>query len=264
MRSGQDISVRLPGLTLIHHNKPAVRVRHYERPEHVLFVPLQGEIHVEVEGGNFTCGAGRMLYLPPALRHSLVASERLGERLIAMIEVLSWRAAGGGEHAPAVVPASQLVKELVFHLLLHPDIARPQPLREALVVTLSEGLTAASDAGPMESAHFEGKAKDTRLRRALAALREGLADPVSMEAIASRAGLSVRNMNRLFLDELGLTPRQVLIQMRIGRAREMLLEGAPVTQVALDCGYRSLSSFITAFRQLTGQVPSEYRRLGRR
>jgi transcriptional regulator GlxA family with amidase domain len=163
-----------------------------------------------------------------------------------------------------VVPAGQLAKELVFHLLLHPGIARPQPLREALVVTLSEGLSVASEAGPMESAHFDGKAKDARLRRALAGLREALADPVSMEAIASRAGVSVRNMNRLFLDELGLTPRQVLIQMRIGRARELLMEGVPVTQVALDCGYRSLSSFITAFRQLTGQVPSEYRRLGRR
>lgn len=264
MRRGQDISVSLPGLTVIHHNKPAVRVRHYERPEHVLFVPLQGEIRVETEGGDFTCGAGRMLYLPPALRHSLAASERLGERLIAMIEVSAWRAAGGGEHAAATLPASQLAKELIFHLLLHPGIARPEPLREALVVTLSEGLAAASEAGPMESAHFEGKAKDARVRKALAALRASLADPVSMQVVASRAGLSVRNMNRMFLDELGLTPRQVLIQMRIGLARERLLDGAPVTQVALDCGYRSLSSFITAFRQLTGQVPSEFRRLGRR
>lgn len=264
MRRGQDISVRLPGLYVIHHNKPAVRVRHYERPEHVVFIPLQGEIHVETPGGDLVCGPGRMLYLPPALRHSLIASERLGERLIAMIDVPAWRDVGEGELTAAVIPASQLAKELIFYLLLHPDVARPKPLCEALVLTLSEALAAASAAGPMESAHFEGKARDARVRKSLEVLRTSLADPVSMRVVATRAGVSVRNMNRLFLDELGLTPRQVLIQMRVGRARELLLEGLPVTQVALECGYRSLSSFITAFRQLTGQVPSEFRRLGRR
>jgi AraC-like DNA-binding protein len=264
VKRGDDISVRLPGLYLIHHNKPAIRVRRYVRPEHVVFIPLQGEIHLEAAAETHVCGPGRMLYLPPALEHSLVANERLGERLIAMIDAPTWRNAGGGAHDVAVIPASQLVKELVFHLLLHPAVARPQALGAALVVTLSEGLAAAADAGPMESAHFEGKARDARVRKALAVLRESLDAAVSMQAVATRAGVSVRNMNRLFLEDLGLTPRQVLIQMRIGRARELLQEGAPVTQVALDCGYRSLSSFITVFRQLTGQVPSEFRRLGRK
>lgn len=264
MKRGQDISVRLPGLYLIHHNKPALRVRRYVRPEHVVFMPLQGEIRLQATVAEYLCGPGRMLYLPPGFEHNLAANERLGERLIGMIDAQTWRTAGGGLYGVAVVPASQLVKELVFHLLLHPDVARPQPLCTALVVTLSEGLAAASAAGPMQTAHFEAKAGDARVRKALALLRESLDATVSMTVLASRAGLSVRSMNRRFLEELGLTPRQVLIQMRIGRARELLLEGAPVTQVALDCGYRSLSRFITAFRQLTGQVPSEFRRLGRK
>jgi len=264
VKRGHDISVRLPGLYLVHHNKPALRVRRYARPEHLVFIPLQGEIHLEVAGEKHLCGPGRMLYLPPGVEHSLVANERQGERLIGMIDAQAWRSAGGGAHGVAVVPASQLVKELVFHLLLHPDVTRPQPLCAALVVTLSDGLAAAAAAGPMETAHFEGKARDARVRKALAVLRESFGATVSMKAVASLAGLSVRNMNRLFLGDLGLTPRQVLIQMRMGRARELLLEGAPVTVVALDCGYRSLSSFITAFRQLTGQLPSEFRMLGRR
>ena len=264
MKRGRDISVRLPGLYLIHHNKPALRVRRYVRAEHLVFIPLQGEIHLEAAGEQHVCAPGRMLYLPPSVQHSLVANERQGERLIGMIDAQVWRAAGGGVHGVTVVPASQLVKELMFHLLLHPDVTRPQPLGAALVVALSEGLAAAAAAGPIETAHFEGKARDARVRKALAALGGSLGETVSMTAVAARAGLSVRNMNRLFLEELGLTPRQVLIQMRMGRARELLLDGAPVTQVALDCGYRSLSRFITTFRQLTGQVPSEFRRLGRK
>ncbi len=264
VKRGQDIAVRLPGLYLIHHNKPALRVRRYRRAEHLVFIPLQGEIQLEVAGERHVCGPGRMVYLPPGVEHNLIANERQGERLIGMVEEQAWRMARGGTHDAAVVPASQLVKEVVFYLLLHPHVTQPQPLVAALIVALSEGLAAAAAAGPMETAHFEGKIGDARVRKALAVLGDSLGETVSMNAVASQAGLSVRNMNRLFLEELGLTPRQVLIQMRIGRARELLLQGTPVTRVALDCGYRSLSRFITVFRQLTGQLPSEYRRLGRK
>lgn len=236
MRLGQDISVRLPGLYLIHHNKPAIRVRRYARPEHVLFIPLQGEIDFTVVGQAYRCGPGRMLYVPPGVEHSLAASERSGERLIAMIEDGVWREGGGGTQHVTVMATSQLVKELVFHMLLHPDVKHPQALALALVATLCESLAATALSGPLQTVHFECKVQDARVARALALLRQSLGDAVSVQAVAARAGLSVRKMNRLFLEQLGLTPRQVLIQMRIGRARERLAEGAPVTQVALECG----------------------------
>lgn len=264
MKRGQDISVRLPGLYLIHHNKPAMRVRRYARPEHLLFIPLQGEIDCAVGRQAHPCGPGRMLYVPSGVEHGLAASERSGERLIAMIDEDVWRDGGGGTQGVTVMAASQLVKELIFYLLLHPDVKHPRALALALVATLSESLAAAALSGPLETVHFEAKVRDARVAKALVLLQASLGDAVSVQAVAAHAGLSVRNMNRLFLEELGLTPRQVLIQMRIGRARELLAEGAPVTQVALECGYRSLSRFIAAFRQITGQLPSDFRRFGRK
>ena len=86
-----------------------------------------------------------------------------------------------------------------------------------------------------------------------------------MEAAAREAGLSLRSMNRLFAKEVGLSPRQALAICRTERAKELLASGrVSVTEAAFEVGYRSLSQFISVFRRLTGQLPSEFARLGAR
>jgi AraC-like DNA-binding protein len=88
--------------------------------------------------------------------------------------------------------------------------------------------------------------------------REGYATDLSVAELARLSGLSVRNMSRLFLCELGVTPKQLLMSLRIDKAKELLLAGVTVTEAAYGVGYKSLSQFIQAFRQTTGQIPSEY------
>lgn len=57
-----------------------------------------------------------------------------------------------------------------------------------------------------------------------------------------------------------MTWRAVLRRMRVLRAIEELAAGdTPITKVAFLVGYTSLSAFNTAFRQLTGCRPTEYR-----
>jgi AraC-like DNA-binding protein len=70
--------------------------------------------------------------------------------------------------------------------------------------------------------------------------------------------MSTRNLSRLFMDELGLTPKQALSQYRVLRAQELLLAGCGVTETAYEVGYASLSQFIALFRQVTGRLPSEF------
>jgi AraC-like DNA-binding protein len=260
MRRGQDIAVRHPGLYLVHHNLPGKEVALHSHPEHLLFIPLQGEIAVAVDGGAHALGPGRMLYLPPDTRHAFASSQAQGERLIAMLELRSWKAAGGGAHAASLMPASQLAKELLFYLLLSPETRHSRSLVNALIQTLSEGIEASAEARHAELAHLEGRATDPRVRKALELLRSG-DGAASMEAIARKAGLSVRSLNRLVALELGVTPKQLLTQYRIARARELLLSGKhSVTEAALEVGYQSLSQFIASFRKITGQLPSEVAR----
>jgi len=88
---------------------------------------------------------------------------------------------------------------------------------------------------------------------------------VRVDELASDAGMSARQLRRLFLEQIGLTPKYF---SRVIRFRESVsrLGGTPLgdwTQVALDCGYYDQAHFINEFRELSGYRPSEFAALPR-
>ena len=258
MQIGKDIAVRFPGLFLVHHNVPGSSAPHHKHPEHHLIIPLQGEINVELEGKVLTCGPGRMAYLPPHTDHIFRSAPTKGERLICMIDESCWNNAEMPPHLATLLPASQLCKELLFFLLLNPKTKNAVPLIDAFVCTLAEILEAPRVESPFLMEHAEAGVTRPELRKALMIAREGFATDLSVSELARLSGLSVRNMSRLFLSELGVTPKQLLTSLRIDKAKEFLLAEMTVTETAYAVGYQSLSQFIQAFRKITGQIPSEY------
>jgi len=262
VRRGQDIAVEFEGLYLVHQNLPYRQIRSYQRREHLIFIPLQGEIRVAVEGKVLPCGPGRMVYLPPDTEHTFDSSGDQGERLICLIDPLRWSRAGtGSTFQPTVFPASQLCKELLFYLLLHPSTLAGAPIVDVLVQTLCENIVACQSLLQVE--HLAGKSRDPRVAAALAYLERELGRRVVMGEVAEHAGLSTRTLNRLFLREFGLPPQRVLALLRVSKARELLASGRySVTETSWEVGYGSLSQFIAVFRQVTGQLPSEFARFG--
>ncbi|GAA4202083.1 AraC family transcriptional regulator [Actinocatenispora rupis] len=102
--------------------------------------------------------------------------------------------------------------------------------------------------------------RSPELRRALVLTGQRLGDDVRFEDVADDVGLAPRSLARRFADETGMTWRAVLRRMRILAAIEELAAGdAPVTTIAYQVGYASLSAFNAAFRELTGRTPTEYR-----
>jgi transcriptional regulator GlxA family with amidase domain len=72
--------------------------------------------------------------------------------------------------------------------------------------------------------------------------------------------LAPRSLARRFEQELGMTWRAALRRLPVLRAIEQLAGTEhPVTQIAFDVGYSSPSASETAFRDLIGQTPSDYR-----
>ena len=102
--------------------------------------------------------------------------------------------------------------------------------------------------------------RSPEVRRALAITAERLADDPRFGEIAADVGLASRSLARRFEQELGMTWRAALRRLRVLRAIEQLAGTEhSVTQIAVDVGYTSLSAFQSAFRDLIGQTPSEYR-----
>lgn len=90
-------------------------------------------------------------------------------------------------------------------------------------------------------------------------LREHVSEPVTLEQIGRKVGVSPCYLSRIFAQTMGCGIFQYLRDLRLERAAEMLREGKRnVTEVALEVGYSSLSHFSQAFRERFGCCPGLY------
>jgi AraC-like DNA-binding protein len=91
-----------------------------------------------------------------------------------------------------------------------------------------------------------------------------LSDGISVPELADAASLSLHHFIKVCRQSEGLTPHALLIEKRIERAIEILLEGmATVDEVAIQVGFFSPSHFISTFRRLVGVTPAALRRAAR-
>jgi len=99
------------------------------------------------------------------------------------------------------------------------------------------------------------------LRRAIERLRSDSDSDVSLAALASDAGLSRFHFCRAFKESTGLSPHSWLRQHRLEQAMNTLRDtDIPIATVAAELGYASQTAFAAAFRRLTGETPSDWRR----
>lgn len=89
--------------------------------------------------------------------------------------------------------------------------------------------------------------------------------PIDMAMLAQSAGVPLRTLYHVFQRSVGITPMQLLRDIRLDRVRECLLAGGSertVTSVALDWGFDHLGRFAMNYRRRFGESPSETLRRG--
>jgi len=92
-------------------------------------------------------------------------------------------------------------------------------------------------------------------------IEEHLANEISLLSLAQLVRLSPFHFSRAFKQSFGMPPHRYLTWQRIERAKALLGERKlSVTEIGLDVGFSETSSFTAAFRKLTGETPTAYRR----
>jgi AraC-like DNA-binding protein len=85
-------------------------------------------------------------------------------------------------------------------------------------------------------------------------------EPIGIEELARRAGVSVRSVQTAFRRLRGCTPMQMVQRRRLEAAREMLRRATPhttVTHVAAECGFFNFGRFSCRYRDMFGEAPSQ-------
>ena len=96
-------------------------------------------------------------------------------------------------------------------------------------------------------------------------LQTDFSKQLTLTSLAALYGKNEKYLGRLFLAETGMTFKQYLTEIRLKHARDLLLvSGASILDIALDCGFGSVSYFNRLFRQRYQMTPSEYRKRGDR
>jgi transcriptional regulator GlxA family with amidase domain len=95
-------------------------------------------------------------------------------------------------------------------------------------------------------------------------IAEHLDTRLSAEDLAGRMSMSVRNFERVFTREVGTTPSQYVLQMRVEAARRLLerTDGG-LKHVASTAGFGSVDVMRLAFVRLLGITPRRYRELAK-
>src|SRR5690606_12828549 len=92
--------------------------------------------------------------------------------------------------------------------------------------------------------------KDSKLRKLCGSLQANPANRKSLLNFSGELGVSAKTLSRLFQQQTGLTFRQWRQRLRMLSALPMLERGDRVTDVALACGYESMSAFVAAFAEI--------------
>ncbi|HHO0200619.1 TPA: AraC family transcriptional regulator N-terminal domain-containing protein [Klebsiella quasipneumoniae] len=262
----------VPGITLVRALHPGDLQAAIARP--LVAMLLQGRKSVTTGLASFDYGPGEAMVIAadvPTTSQITEASQRFPyyalvlvlELDLAILRELQEVGPSGADEAPRVgiEPMNADVTDAAYRL------ARLFDQPGALAV-LGEGLRRELHYWLLQSVHGAAiralgvaDSHSARIRRAVAVLRRDFMQPVSVDALADAAGMSVSVFHRHFRAMTTLSPLQFQKQLRLIHARRLMLaEGMSIAQAAGEVGYISVSQFTREYARLYGAPPGRDRR----
>jgi len=130
--------------------------------------------------------------------------------------------------------------------------------RNALEVLQIEKARSPLDVQPRRPLYSEFE--DSRIRATLIAMEKHIDGTLPIEKLAAQVGLSRRQLERIFLDKVGISPAVAYNHVRLQRARTLLTRTkAPLIEVALDVGFNNTSHFARCCKRVLGLTPTQIR-----
>ncbi|WP_131806204.1 helix-turn-helix domain-containing protein, partial [Mycolicibacterium conceptionense] len=157
-------------------------------------------------------------------------------------------------------PIHQMVERL--HDVADRDDALARLLTDSIGETLRLLITDNYTETPPRRTEYRANVLDSATRsRLIEFLEDSLDSDVHLDSLAQLAGMPVQGFIGAFRRAFHTTPYQFLLDLRIDRAKTLLLTTSQtIAEIAVSVGFSTPSHFATAFRRRVGISPSSYRR----
>ncbi len=135
----------------------------------------------------------------------------------------------------------------------------------ALVTRISEQFMCerirSSDDRQRVPLHLAIGSNQPKLTEAVTLMEANIEEPISLDELSSYVGISRRQLERLFQKHLNCVPTRYYLNLRLQRARLLLLQTSKsIVDIALACGFISAPHFSKCYRDLFGIPPRDERR----
>lgn len=110
------------------------------------------------------------------------------------------------------------------------------------------------DETPVRAEHYE------QIKQSRAFMVQHYFEQLDLDALAKSAFISRFHYARVFQRVYGVTPRAYSRDIRVEKAKSLLRQGLPITQVCLDVGYESVTTFSSVFKKCVGCTQKQYAR----
>lgn len=139
-----------------------------------------------------------------------------------------------------------------------PEPAYAASLASALAARVVRDYSTAPSSGPRP----EGGGLAPRvLRRTIEYIHDRLDSTLTVAQLAECCSLSAFHFSRMFKRSTGLTPHQYLVNQRVARARQLLIDPAlSLAEIALRAGFYDQAHLTRCFRRVTGTTPASFAR----
>ena len=109
--------------------------------------------------------------------------------------------------------------------------------------------------------HLALGSNQPKLTEAVTLMEANIEEPISLDELSNYVGISRRQLERLFQKHLNCVPTRYYLNLRLNRARLLLLQTSKsIVDIALACGFISAPHFSKCYRDLFGIPPRDERR----
>ena len=243
-----------------------------------LIVPIQGNYLVNVCGQTFDLAPGDIFLIPGGEPHSLKAPAR-GGRFIFLFEFQQILAIKGASYLAACMTKPVLInrctcpgiytEEADLFGQICWEYLRDDSLRDITVYSWlltmflnysRYRLSCEGSSGVLQLPHSSQRNYAERFEAVYAYLDRHYAEDLTLEDAAAVAGFSKFHFSRTFKQLSGCNFYDYLSHRRIKASEALLMKPElSVSQIALQSGFSSASTFNRTFRKLKGCTPTQYR-----
>ena len=155
-----------------------------------------------------------------------------------------------------------LLRELALALRAEMRQAEANPSYvQSLVSALASHVVRRYSRDRLRVAERRGGLALPALRRAIRFIQDHLAEDISLERLAAAEELSACHFARMFKQAAGMSPHQYILNCRLARARQLLLNRSiTLAETALQSGFCDQGHMTRVFRQFLGTTPASYAR----